>query len=1164
MYREQLPPGPLRVSTRLSQVSSPQPGCPSPSIPPGKVISSSQKLSKKALKQALKQKQRKQQQCRASGSVSSSHHLLQPQQQQAKATSHPAPAKPAWEGKHSDGHSSSSQNSTSSSSPSVKAEPSLSVLGKKPFQRADRLHARQLKRARGAEIDVETPDSILVNTNLRALINKHMFSVLPPNCQHRLLLLLPEVDRQVGLDGLMKLSSSALNNEFFTSAAQGWKERLSEGEFTPEMQLRLRQEREKEKKAELWKEHFFESYYGQSSGLSPEEAKQLTSFPTAAQALAGDPALPPLEQCVPAPLAGPGQEEAPTALVGPQDLPVPPAAGKGEGDEKPPAPMPTELATSSDNSALATAGSRPPHKPSQGAKEPTQGEPAGEASGKEHASRPKSPVAAAAGIEPGPGEEAPESPAKDAPGPEQMEVGAPGLKRKLESPEEASTMPEKRPHVTENCCSRPPFQSPPQPFPAAPVPKVPPLRIPVSRIHGSPPAPFPASQVSPRPTFPGTVTSPRRTGARTLADIKARAQMARAQRAAAAAAEAAAASSAATAASIAGAIPGPGPGGGRGEEKSGPAPGTRPHGAALDLAGPGLRAAPPRPWPPCPGARAPAAEPGVPSGPARAQLQPASPLGPCPAAPRPVAASAAQGAKALLPGRGGGLGGAPPTSSQASRAAGQPEPRTDCREATPAAPSSPRRAPAPPRLSPLPAGSVACGLQAPAVSSGSSSRSTFPPKMSASIPANNPLVSQLLQGKEVPLEQILPRPLTRVEVKSVPLQAADGKEPSAPARPGPPREASGKQPSLGEKPCSSQGRQQLPPPPSPFLGQDLWGRQAVGKGAPEPLLPPLMPRGPRQSLPPALQPLPPPGLLLESCSTSQSFMLGFTGRRTSKPAMSGHYLLNVSTYGRGSDSLRRNLAVPPESRMCPDGPRMALEGREEAPGGSGSSGEEGSEDGEGCIPLEEEETPPPLTPEAGAARAAKLEQAGGSRPSSASQDLLRSPTAKDFLQAAQEKVAQVARGRGTWPHSVELPTGSPADSLPPRLLSPLHPSRLFGSPATTQLLGPGYSGTINVSTSPEMQQEALLSGLSDPSGMGDVVSFSVTVTAIPAGPPGSTGSHRQPLPGQAFSQEGSLEDLPSKCYCRLKAMIVCKGCGAFCHDDCIGPSRLCVSCLVVR
>lgn len=35
------------------------------------------------------------------------------------------------------------------------------------------------------------------------------------------------------------------------------------GEFTPELRLRMRQEIEKEKKVELWKEHFFENYYGE-------------------------------------------------------------------------------------------------------------------------------------------------------------------------------------------------------------------------------------------------------------------------------------------------------------------------------------------------------------------------------------------------------------------------------------------------------------------------------------------------------------------------------------------------------------------------------------------------------------------------------------------------------------------------------------------------------------------------------------------------------------------------------------------------------------------------------------------------------------------------------------------------------------------------------------
>lgn len=50
---------------------------------------------------------------------------------------------------------------------------------------------------------------------------------------------------------------------------------------------------------------------------------------------------------------------------------------------------------------------------------------------------------------------------------------------------------------------------------------------------------------------------------------------------------------------------------------------------------------------------------------------------------------------------------------------------------------------------------------------------------------------------------------------------------------------------------------------------------------------------------------------------------------------------------------------------------------------------------------------------------------------------------------------------------------------------------------------------------------------------------------------------------QAFA-ESAAEEVALKCSCRLKAMIMCQGCGAFCHDDCIGPSKLCVSCLVVR
>ncbi|XP_077367980.1 polycomb group protein ASXL1 [Festucalex cinctus] len=134
-----------------------------------------------------------------------------------------------------------------------------------------------MKRTRGGvDVDFETPGSILVNTNIRALINVRTFSAFPAQSQQQLLQLLPEVDRQIGPDGMARLSSSALNNEFFTHASQSWKERLAEGEFTHEMQVRFRQEMEKEKKVEAWKEKFFEEYHGQKSGLTREESLKLT------------------------------------------------------------------------------------------------------------------------------------------------------------------------------------------------------------------------------------------------------------------------------------------------------------------------------------------------------------------------------------------------------------------------------------------------------------------------------------------------------------------------------------------------------------------------------------------------------------------------------------------------------------------------------------------------------------------------------------------------------------------------------------------------------------------------------------------------------------------------------------------------------------------------
>ncbi|XP_012368887.2 putative Polycomb group protein ASXL1 [Octodon degus] len=59
-------------------------------------------------------------------------------------------------------------------------------------------------------------------------------------------------------------------------------------------------------------------------------------------------------------------------------------------------------------------------------------------------------------------------------------------------------------------------------------------------------------------------------------------------------------------------------------------------------------------------------------------------------------------------------------------------------------------------------------------------------------------------------------------------------------------------------------------------------------------------------------------------------------------------------------------------------------------------------------------------------------------------------------------------------------------------------------------------------------------------------------------------SHSVSLSLQMFTDSSTVESISLQCACSLKAMIMCQGCGAFCHDDCIGPSKLCVLCLVVR
>lgn len=142
--------------------------------------------------------------------------------------------------------------------------------------------AAKIEQTREGCIDLETPDSILVGTNLRSLLNKHTFSSLPPLYQYKLVQLLPSYDRpQIDLESsTIRLSTSTLNNEFFARACLEWRERLSEGEFTPENQLKLKSEAEREKnKLDPWKLKHFEPIWGEKGQSNPTTKKNEIALP---------------------------------------------------------------------------------------------------------------------------------------------------------------------------------------------------------------------------------------------------------------------------------------------------------------------------------------------------------------------------------------------------------------------------------------------------------------------------------------------------------------------------------------------------------------------------------------------------------------------------------------------------------------------------------------------------------------------------------------------------------------------------------------------------------------------------------------------------------------------------------------------------------------------
>ncbi|XP_045137738.1 polycomb protein Asx-like isoform X4 [Portunus trituberculatus] len=161
----------------------------------------------------------------------------------------------------------SSPSSRDASSPSMTTMQTYlaGIPGFKPRKRSQRKlsAAAQLAQTKEGNVDLETPDSILAGVNVRAILNKHTFSTLPPAYQHRLIQLLPHVDQAVGTDDALKLTTTSLNNEFFGRACESWRCRLGEGEFTHDNQIKLKVEAEKERtKLDPWKVAHFEPLWG--------------------------------------------------------------------------------------------------------------------------------------------------------------------------------------------------------------------------------------------------------------------------------------------------------------------------------------------------------------------------------------------------------------------------------------------------------------------------------------------------------------------------------------------------------------------------------------------------------------------------------------------------------------------------------------------------------------------------------------------------------------------------------------------------------------------------------------------------------------------------------------------------------------------------------------
>jgi hypothetical protein len=128
------------------------------------------------------------------------------------------------------------------------------------------------------KIDLNSPESLLTQLNLKSLLNLQTFQTLPLYYQYKLAKLLPQCDQQTLPNGWLTVAPTALNNEFFNRAQQLWVTRLKDNKLTPEYALKRKLDQEKERlKLDPWKLKHFEPVWGASQLTGDVDASDTIS-----------------------------------------------------------------------------------------------------------------------------------------------------------------------------------------------------------------------------------------------------------------------------------------------------------------------------------------------------------------------------------------------------------------------------------------------------------------------------------------------------------------------------------------------------------------------------------------------------------------------------------------------------------------------------------------------------------------------------------------------------------------------------------------------------------------------------------------------------------------------------------------------------------------------